>query len=219
MTLREIVYMIMDELKILPDDSSFNEDHIKFLVDKYRALVLKQAYEGGDFDSISESNFQTIKLSLMQSNAIEALDNSKMYLKSKEEIPSNIFPGIYKIFTEDYNNYKISIIPTERFKYTGFSKWTKNIIYGAVINNYLYLKSNNPQFIYLEDIYYKGIFEGCNTDDLDAEYPLEANLVPAVIQSVVQEVLPRVSLIGDNLNDATDGRPGVAAQVLASANK
>lgn len=217
MTLREIVYMIMDELKLLSDDSSFNEDHIKFLVDKYRAFVLKQMYGKGNTMEIPESNYQTIKLALVQSKAIESLDDSRVYLKSKEEIPGTIFPGNYKIFTEDYNNYKISIIPTERFKFTGFNKWTKNIIYGAIINNHIYLKSNNPQFIYLEEIYYKGVLENCNSD-LDEEYPLEASLVPTLIQSVVQELAPRTIQPEDSFNNANDDKANLA-RYLASNTK
>nr|DAU83961.1 MAG TPA: Structural protein [Crassvirales sp.] len=43
-TYREIVFMIMDELKLSSDDSYFTEDHIIFLASKYRAFLLKQRY-------------------------------------------------------------------------------------------------------------------------------------------------------------------------------
>jgi len=33
--------MVLDELKGESDDFSFTEDHILFLIDKYRALLLK----------------------------------------------------------------------------------------------------------------------------------------------------------------------------------
>ena len=38
----ELVYMVLDELKGMSDDFSFTEDHIVFLLDKYRAFILKQ---------------------------------------------------------------------------------------------------------------------------------------------------------------------------------
>ena len=42
--LGEIVYMINDEIKLFSDDSSFTEDHIIFLIEKYRSAILKQEY-------------------------------------------------------------------------------------------------------------------------------------------------------------------------------
>ena len=44
MTYREIVYMCLDTLKITSDDSIFNEDHILFLINRYRSILLQQKY-------------------------------------------------------------------------------------------------------------------------------------------------------------------------------
>ena len=44
-TYREMVYMVLDELKLFSDDSSFTEEHVRFLLDKYRMYILKQQYE------------------------------------------------------------------------------------------------------------------------------------------------------------------------------
>ena len=43
-TLREMVYMVIDQLKNLSDDSYYTEEHIIYLLNKYRALLLKQRY-------------------------------------------------------------------------------------------------------------------------------------------------------------------------------
>ena len=45
MTLRELVFLVLDEVKINSDDSYFNEDHIVFLLNKYRSFVLKKELE------------------------------------------------------------------------------------------------------------------------------------------------------------------------------
>ena len=45
MTLRELVFMVLDECKIHSDDSYFNEDHVSFLLSKYRAFLLKKELE------------------------------------------------------------------------------------------------------------------------------------------------------------------------------
>ena len=56
----------------------------------------------------------------------------------------------------------------------------------------LYLKSSNPQFKYLEEATFSGIFEDPtevnadpNTDTLDMEFPLEEALIPDVINGVM----------------------------------
>ena len=40
-TFREMIYMILDEMKISTDDSYFTEEHIMYLINKYRAFILK----------------------------------------------------------------------------------------------------------------------------------------------------------------------------------
>ena len=65
MTWREIIYMCSDELKLSSDDSYYTEDHLKFLISKYRSFLLKQRYS--DIKKfIPESNFSTICLDLME---------------------------------------------------------------------------------------------------------------------------------------------------------
>ena len=40
-TYRELVYLVLDELKLVSDDSSFTEDHVIYLLDRYRPFLLK----------------------------------------------------------------------------------------------------------------------------------------------------------------------------------
>jgi hypothetical protein len=48
--------MCLDELHLTSDDSLFNEDHILFLINKYRAFLLKQRYSDIK-KQIPESNY------------------------------------------------------------------------------------------------------------------------------------------------------------------
>ena len=41
----EIVYMINDLAKNLSDDATFTEDHILWLVNHFRAVILRKEYE------------------------------------------------------------------------------------------------------------------------------------------------------------------------------
>lgn len=69
-TYKELTYMVLDELKIVSDDSHFQEEHVLFLLDKYRAFLLAQRYKDIRKE-IPESNYQTICVDLKQVNAID----------------------------------------------------------------------------------------------------------------------------------------------------
>ena len=43
-TYRELVYLVLDELKGTSDDFTYTEEHIMFLLSNYRAFLLKQKY-------------------------------------------------------------------------------------------------------------------------------------------------------------------------------
>ena len=64
-TYRQLVYMVLDELKGSADDFTFTEDHVMFLLSKYRAFLLKQRY--ADIKKpMPESNYQTLCLELIE---------------------------------------------------------------------------------------------------------------------------------------------------------
>ena len=101
-TYREITSMIMDEVKTISDDSQFTEDHILFLLDKYRAFLLKQKYSDIK-KQIPDSNYQTICLDLIPTPAIageECIGGS--YLRSKTKIPFLINIGVPRVYPMNY---------------------------------------------------------------------------------------------------------------------
>jgi hypothetical protein len=56
MKYKELVYLVLDEMKLTNDDSVINENHIVFLASKYRNMILKQRYS--DIKKpIPESNY------------------------------------------------------------------------------------------------------------------------------------------------------------------
>lgn len=63
MTYAEVVYMILDELKLSSDDSYFNEYHVLMLADKYRAAILKQRYKDIR-KQVPYSNYQEVMFTL-----------------------------------------------------------------------------------------------------------------------------------------------------------
>ena len=94
--------MVLDELKLSSDDAQFTEDHVMFLLNKYRTFLLKQKYSDIK-KQIPESNYQTICLDLIQVPAIlgEPCEGGT-YLRSKEKIPFLMQIGTPRVYPIDY---------------------------------------------------------------------------------------------------------------------
>lgn len=219
-TYKEIVYLCLDELKLISDDSHFVEEHVLFLADKYRGLLIKQHYKDIRKE-IPESNYQTICVDLKQVNAIDGTPcTGADYMKSLQEIPNMMQVGKQKISSLDYFQGSFAYTNNERFKYVGNNKYLKNQIYGTIApDNHLYLKSNNPQMYYLEKIKVTGIFEDSSKaaelqcpdasgekpcDVMDMEFPIEEALIPPMIELIVKELSGHAYQPADNENNATD---------------
>lgn len=133
--------------------------------------------------------------------------------------------GVPKIYPIDYYQGEITYVSRERMRYIGYNKYLQNIIYCSLgPDNYLYFKSNNPQYLYLEKVKLTGIFEDsinasqlqCSNDKecdiLDRTFPLEYSLIPIVIELVVKELLAANYRPKDDINDAKDELSEVATK-------
>jgi hypothetical protein len=158
-TYKELVNMVLDELKLISDDSIFQEEHVLFLLDKYRTFLLKQRY--ADIrKEIPESNYQTVCIDLKRVDAFEGDPCGGQYLRSKDKIPEMLSIGGRNITPVDYFSGNINYVDRDRFKYAGSSRYAQNQIYGTIgPDSYLYLKSNNPQAYHLCKAKVTGIFE------------------------------------------------------------
>ena len=218
MTYREIVYACLDILKLTSDDSLYTEDHIIFLANKARTLLLKQRYS--DIKKrIPESNYQTICLDLEKVQNIQDLSCQGSSLRTVQEVPYLMKIGNPKVYPQNYYLGEITYISRERMRYVGYNKYLQNIIYCSLApDNHLYFKSSNPQHLYLKKVQVTGIFEDiqnasqleCNNDSsqcqnlLDKTFPLEEGLVQPLIEIVVKQLGPSVDLPQDQENNAQD---------------
>lgn len=225
-TYRELVYLVLDELKLTSDDALFNEEHVMFLLGKYRGLLLKQQYKDIKKE-IPESNYQTLCLDLIQVPSITGEPcEGGTYLRSKEKIPFLMPVATPRVYPEDYYQGDITYVSRERMKYVGYNRWLPNIIYASIgPDNYLYFKSFNPQYLYLEKARLTGIFEepekaaelecnrdGSTCDPMDMKFPLEEALIPQVVELVVRELSRPEYLPEDKQNNADDGLSEVTSQ-------
>ena len=219
MTYREIVYACLDILKLTSDDSLYTEEHIIFLANKARTLLLKQRYS--DIKKrIPESNYQTICLDLEKVQNIQDLECKGSSLRTVQEIPYLMKIGNPKVYPQNYYLGEITYISRERMRYVGHNKYLQNIIYCSLApDDHLYFKSSNPQYLYLKKVQVTGIFEDiqkaseleCNnnnnsqcSDILDNTFPLEEGLVQPLIEIIIKQLGPSVNLPQDQENDAQD---------------
>lgn len=220
--------MVLDELKLYSDDALYTEDHVMFLLGKYRTFLLKQRYSDIK-KQIPESNYQTICLNLIEVPAIAGEPcEGGTYLRSKDKIPFLMKIGTPRVYPLDYYQGEITYVSRERMRYIGYNKYLRNIIYASIgPDNYLYFKSFNPQYLYLEKVRMTGIFEDPQAaselqcpdengdivcDILDREFPIENSLVPQLVQLVVQELYNPSRSNEDDENNAKDDLPEVTSK-------
>ena len=231
-TYRELTSIILDELKLVSDDSHFVEEHVVYLLDKYRVFLLKQRYSDIRKE-IPESNYQTICVNLEEvcgyPIAANSICNNGRYLKSTKPIPYMMSIGSQRITTLDFFQGNINYVSNERFRYVGHNKYLKNQAYGTIApDSYLYLKSHNPQMYYLEKVKITGIFEDstkalefqCSSnngtaicDIMDMVFPMEESLVPPLIELIVKELSAFKYTAQDSSNNANDDLSNLASYI------
>ena len=126
MKVSEIVYYCLDAIKAFSDDSSVNEDHIIFLLSKYRGALLQQYHNIKKV--IPESNYQVICLQMENTGAIPCIGGPR--LVSTQELPDMIPVGKPAILL--FNGLEseiIEFVPFSRLKAVGWNKWKKTRIW------------------------------------------------------------------------------------------
>lgn len=224
--------MILDECKLsTSDDLLINEDHVVFLIKKYRSFLIKkeQEREKSTTDVASEFEYQQICLDLEKVEAIPGLPcEGGYYLRSTEPIPKILegtTPRVYPI--DYYGNINMVFVSRDRMRFVGTNKFLKNIIYVSTGPDLrLYIKGTNPQSLYLKHLKMSAIFEdfdeaasllcdgdgndeGC--DALEAEFPIRDYLVPTLIEMVVKELVGASYRPGDKENNANDDLADIIA--------
>ena len=93
--------MIADELELFSDDATYTEDHIIYLLGKYRAFLLKQRY--ADIKKqIPESNYQTICLDLIEVRVLLTLQELLLRTYVQDYEPSSYLQGSCLLIPEQY---------------------------------------------------------------------------------------------------------------------
>lgn len=218
-TYRYVVYMVMDFLKNASDDAYYTTDHVIFLLNKFRAYVLKNKYDESTQAPL-DSNYQSLTLTLEETDRVEGFPCKGEYLRTKKPLPSKLGVGKCDVYGADFFVPQFTWVTPQRFRFVGHNKWFGNTVYVAKgADDRLYLKSCNTQIYYLEKLNVRGIFEdpievakmnGLACEPLDVEFPLEDNLLPLVMQYVVKELSGGLYKPQDTTNNASDDLSTIA---------
>ena len=218
-TYREAIYMCLDLLKGMSDDFTYTEDHVAYLLDKCRALLLKQRYGNDPKKHVPYSNYQTLEITLEDTEGGD-------YLKSTELIPYTLQLGIPRITVDNYYDTTIEIVSRERFPFVGNNKYLKKITYATIDhNNILLLKKD---YCYCCDsntkIKLTAIFENpreitsvaspvedsTNVNSWDKILPIEESLTTTLIELVVKELAGSMYIPSDDTNNNRDDKASLA---------
>lgn len=225
MKVNEIVSMCLDLAKAsTSDDSFFVEEHVLYLLKKYRSFLIKKEQEKEKMatDIASEFEYQQICLDLEK---VPAIDGSPCtggyYLRSVQKIPKileDMQPRVYPI--DFYQGVNMAYVSRDRMRYVGTNPYLQNIIYVSLgPDKHLYLNSSNPQFLYLKNLRVSALFEDfdeaaellCDSDGtdiscdvMDEEFPIRDYLVPTLIELVVKTLVGANYKPKDTLNNAAD---------------
>ena len=230
MKVKEIVYMILDLCKLSgSDDATIVEEHALFLCRKYRAFLIKKEQEKKASTEVMDTfEQQEICLDL---EAVPAIDGEPCtggyYLRTTKPIPKIVEGTLAQVYPIDYyQGTNITFVNKDRMRYVGTNKYLQNIIYTSIAPNlHLYLKSSNPQFLYLKKIRMSATFEDFDAisdllcddsgesqecDVMEMEFPIREYLVPTLIELVVKELTAASYKPTDEKNDARDGLSDVS---------
>ena len=237
-TYREAIYMCNDLLKGMSDDFTYTEEHIAYLLDKSRALLLKQRYGNDPKKHVPYSNYQTLEVEFNPTKP-------KNMLKSDTQIPYMLQLGIPRIVLdgEDYYNYRFELTSRERLPFVGNSKYTSMISYCAISETGNLLMKNKesywanstveqPVISYVgpKKLKLVGIFENprevddetsfgessTDTHEWDKNIPIEESLITTLIEMVIKEIAGSVYRPNDTQNNNVDDNADMATFIRSN---
>jgi len=206
-TYRDVIYMVLDELKQFTTDIPFEEEHIATLLTISRAVIIKQKFAGQKTE-IPMELLQPIQFNIIKDSGI---------IKSNREfdvINLNGMHMFYNVTVPSIPDVEFSQTTLDRFKYVRVNKWLSNVCYFTVSNNnVLYFKV--PTTIdalftssYIEiPAYYNAILEDPRTaypyesKYLDLDFAITGDMLRIIIDLTLADLYKHLHLPEDTINN------------------
>ncbi len=221
MTKNEIIYTIVEKLRIHSDDSDFSEELISSMIDTKRAMLMRQLYSKSPWQIPPEVR-QTLSIDMELVDRVDGYCTGGKILMSDLPLPVSIKvkgkDGPLIVKNKDMVQIPINIISIERLPYLFNNKYTQHLIYCAKTDSgKIILISKDDKHRFLKEIRVTDIFENPEEarqlqsgmdfalDDWEYEYPVELAMVDTIVELVFKDLAASRSLPSDNTNDAADG--------------
>jgi len=215
MTLREIIYDVLETLNAYSDDITISEEQIAFIVNNKRNMLLKQYMS----NLRKEIPFEAIQNICLPLAADESCFDDITVLKSTSKVPGTLDntgrSSIIKAYGGTRFQKNINVIDYSRIPFVASEPYTGKQLYVAIDpKSYLVVFNSDNGHLLLEQMEIEGVFENpeaayafdCESNDncefFDATYPIESALVDAIKMQVVQELLYKYKVPMDNTNNA-----------------
>lgn len=236
-TFRELVYMVLDSNKLSNDDSYVEVEHVSFILSKIRAYLIANKYKKLK-SNISNSNFQTICVTMQPDTESDVCSSGNTVMRSTEEIPNLLlldnYEGLTDILIADSPivSHRFEFVSHHRFDSVGYGRWGQNITYATIgSDKHLYIKSKDSDIQMLDTLRVRGVFEDIDTaatmecvdpcaedssescDPMDKDFPLEEGLITPLIETAVNFFNGMSSKQQDIKNNATDDLSNIIAHL------
>lgn len=219
MTANEIIYEIYEDLNINSDDTNVDKRLILQKINTQRELWITNEMNK-NFRMIPPALIQDIGcIPLEQVSSEDCCETQSdcFFMRTSIEIPAPINLHRELMFTRigprDKKQKEFTFISYDRVPYVGFGRFNHSGVYSFWLNNRVYLMSRNDSIVLFEGINVMGVFpepenvvnlglcedEPCWT--FDSQYPIYRKLWAYMKPQIVQELLPKMTIPQDNVND------------------
>ena len=189
MLLSEISYSILEYLRggSIVDDERLDIRLIQSMVPIKRAAYLSELASSGR----PLANATTQRLPIVVSKVVD-VNPAVSNIYRSQSIPNilNCFKGhlIDEVSSLEAYQFKFSVVPYDRLRFSGEGKFNRNIIYVSYYGNYLYFKTKDDQLETLTDCNLWAVFEdpadviGFNVDTMD--YPIDLQGIDYIKEAI-----------------------------------
>lgn len=225
----DIIYTVLEKLRVQTDDAHFSEELISSMIDQKRALLIKQQYGSKTWHMPIEIK-QELCLDLELVDKVNGYSCAGKMLRTSLSLPKSIKikgkEGPLLVRKPDGFEIALSIVSIERLPYLFNNPSTMMITYCAMdLDNKLVMVSADDKHKFLKSLKVTDIFEEpdvardltCDVEigqeAWDDEYPVEMAMVDPIVNMVVQDLGRSMMMPEDNINDATDNASENGAQL------
>lgn len=212
MTLKEIIYSIREDFKLMSDDNDLTQEYLAYLIKNARSIVMQQRYSDprNIIPSIEYQSFTAVigndaKSTTAVPSVIKTTGNAHSPVKIYAQ---GIADTIIKV--------PVNVVSVERLPFVGSNHFTNDQIYCAIDEDGIILfNSKNNLYKLINSVKVRGIFEdpaaayaltGRVTDFYDTKYPVSDSVLLDVRKIVDARMASIVNSTKDNLSDATEER-------------